>query len=57
MNMISIQYQDKSGNWITNQIVQNISTDIIRNMRSLSNRYPNYRIRAVDKNGSVVDIL
>ena len=56
-NGINIQAQDTSGNWRTYSIVMNNSSRILDEMKSLQSRYPNYRVRAVDQSGRVVDIL
>jgi hypothetical protein len=57
MDQVQIQAQDTSGNWRTYLNVMNQSQRILSEMRSLQSRYPNYRIRAVDQNGRIVDIL
>jgi hypothetical protein len=57
MDSVQIQAQDTSGNWRTYLNVINQSQRIYSEMRSLQSRYPNYRIRAVDQNGRIVDIL
>jgi hypothetical protein len=57
MNDIQIQAQDTTGNWRTYLIVMNQSQRILSEMRSLQSRYPDYRIRAIDSDGRVVDIL
>jgi hypothetical protein len=57
MGDIYIQAQDTTGNWRTYSIVINQSQRILSEMRSLQSRYPNYRVRAVDSDGRVVDIL
>ena len=57
MSDIQIQAQDTTGNWRTYLIVENQSQRIISEMRSLQSRDPNYRIRAVDSDGRIVDIL
>jgi len=57
MSDIQIQAQDTTGNWRTYLIVANQSQRILSEMRSLHSRYPNYRVRAVDNDGRVVDIL
>jgi hypothetical protein len=57
MSDIQIQAQDTTGNWRTYLIVMNQSQRILSEMRSLQSRYPNYRIRAIDSDGRVVDIL
>jgi hypothetical protein len=57
MDNAYIQAQDTSGNWRTYLVVQNNSQRILSEMRSLQSRYQNYRIRAVDENDRVIDIL
>ena len=54
---IYIQAQDTTGNWRTYSIVMNHSQRILSEMKSLQSRYPDYRIRAIDSDGRVVDIL
>jgi hypothetical protein len=57
MDRIEIQAQDTSGMWRTYHVTMNNSQRIVAEMRSIQSRYPNYRVRAVDQNGRVVDIL
>jgi hypothetical protein len=57
MDQVQIQAQDKSGMWRTYHITSNNSQRITSEMRSLQSRFPDYRIRAVDQNGKLVDIL
>jgi hypothetical protein len=57
MDRIEIQAQDTSGMWRTYHVTMNDSQRILAEMRSIQSRYPNYRVRAVDQNGRVVDIL
>lgn len=57
MNRISIQLQDGTGNWVTYGNTMNNSPMIVSEMKSLSARFPKYRVRAVDSDGRVVDIL
>jgi hypothetical protein len=57
MDDIQIQLQDLSGNWRTFSITLNNSQMILQEMHSLADRYPGQRVRAVDNNGRVVDIL
>ena len=59
MDRVDIQAQDLSGNWRTYHTTSLIgnSQRILSEMKSLQERYPNYRIRAVDQNGRIVDIL
>jgi hypothetical protein len=54
---IEIQAQDTSGMWRTYHVTMNDSQRILAEMRYIQSRYPNYRVRAVDQNGRVVDIL
>ena len=53
---IEIQIQD-GGNWRTIHITFNNSQIILNEMNNLKNRYPDKRIRAIDKNGRVVDMM
>ena len=57
MDSVRIQAQDSSGMWRTYLVMMNIPQKILGEMRSLQSRYPGYRIRAVDQNDRVVDIL
>ena len=57
MERVDIQAQDTSGVWRTYHTTDNQSQKILIEMQILKRNYPNYRVRAVDKNGRVVDIL
>jgi len=57
MDRIEIQAQDTSGMWRTYHVTMNDSQRIVSEMRSIQSRYPSYRVRAVDQNGRIVDIL
>lgn len=57
MDRVDIQLQDQSGNWRTYHVTMNQPQLIISSMRELKARYPNYRVRAVDQNGRLVDLL
>lgn len=57
MDMIEIQLQDLSGNWRTYTITQNISTLIVEAMRSLKWQFPSQRVRAVNMDGRLVDMI
>jgi len=57
MDMIEIQVQDTTGNWRTYTITQNISALILEAMRSLKWQFPDQRVRAVDHNGRLVDLM
>jgi hypothetical protein len=54
-----IQAQDKTGNWRTYHVTQagpNMQR-VLSEMQSLKKRLPEYRVRTIDENGRVVDIL
>ena len=57
MDYVSIQAQDQSGVWRTYRNVQNNSQRILSEMQDLQRQFPDFRIRAVDADGRVVDIL
>ena len=57
MEYISIQAQDKSGMWRTYSRVQNNSQRIRDAMVELQRQHPDYRIRAIDGDGRIVDML
>ena len=54
---VEIQAQDGTGNWRTFNYVLNDPQRILNEMRQLSNNYPNARVRAVDSDGRIGDIL
>jgi hypothetical protein len=57
MDMVHIQAQDTTGVWRTYHTTMNDSQRILQEMTSLKDKLPEYRVRAVDANGRVVDIL
>ena len=57
MNDAEIQAQDSSGNWRTFSVVLNNPQRIIVEMKSIAARYPNFRVRAVDRAGRLIDSL
>jgi hypothetical protein len=57
MNTVHIQAQDPTGNWRTYHTTANEPQRILSEMKTLQSRLPNYRVRAVDQDGRVVDIL
>jgi hypothetical protein len=54
---IVIQYQDVLGNWITSITVPNEPPVILSGMKSVAVLYPGKRVRAVDQDGKLIDIL
>jgi hypothetical protein len=56
-NNASIEYQDALGNWITAVTVPNQSPVILDGMKGVALIYPGKRIRAVDQEGKLIDML
>jgi hypothetical protein len=56
-NNAVIEYQDPLGNWITVVTVPNESPLILSGMKSVAVLYPGKRVRAVDQDGKLIDIL
>jgi hypothetical protein len=56
-NNAAIEYQDLLGNWITSVTVPNQPPVILTGMRSVAVLYPGKRVRAVDQDGKLIDIL
>jgi hypothetical protein len=54
---IAIQYQDPLGNWITVVTVPSQPPLILNGMKSVAILYPGKRVRAVDQDGKLIDIL
>jgi hypothetical protein len=54
---IFIQYQDITGSWYTVMSVENQDNRVIAGMHTVKNQHPDSRVRAVDENGRVIDIL
>jgi hypothetical protein len=52
-----IEYQDALGNWITAVTVPNQPPVIVNGMKSVAVLYPGKRVRAVDQDGKLIDIL
>ena len=56
MDLVNIQIQDCSKNWLTvSRFVNNLQR-IAFEMRPVQSRYPDRRVRAVDNNGGLVDL-
>jgi hypothetical protein len=53
----NIQIQDRMGNWRTIHTTENRSQQILINMKSIQSRYPQSRVRAVNKVGQLIDLL
>lgn len=56
--MITIQFQDVTGNWVTATTgVVNNPQIIMNRMRDVKMIYPDKRVRAIDNAGRIVDML
>jgi hypothetical protein len=54
---VAIQYQDALGNWITGMTVPNQPPVILSAMKSVSSFCRGQRVRAIDQNGQLIDLL
>lgn len=52
-----IQVLQSGGSWWTVNTVMNVSQFITHSMTETQSRYPNSRVRAVDDNGRILDIM
>jgi hypothetical protein len=57
MEYAEVQIQDRGGNWRTVSTVFNNLQRIIFEMRSVKSRYSDRRVRAVGKDGRLIDLL
>jgi len=53
----AIEYQDPLGNWMTVVTIPNQPALILNGMKSVAVLYPGKRVRAVDQDGKLIDIL
>jgi hypothetical protein len=56
-NNAAIEYQDPLGNWITVVTVPSQPPLILNGMKGVAALYPGNRVRAVDQDGRLIDIL
>ena len=55
---VQIQYQDMSGNWRTLTVLQyNIPALVLQAMQNAKQSFPDSRVRAVDIDGRLIDML
>jgi hypothetical protein len=54
---IAIQYQDVLGNWITSVTVPNEPPVILNGMKSVAILRQGTRVRAIDQDGRLIDML
>jgi hypothetical protein len=57
MDYAEIQIQDYSGSWRTVSNVMNNLQRIGFELRSVQSRYPDRRVRAIGKDGQLIDLL
>jgi len=57
MNEVIIQFQDASGMWVSVQTIPHNSMMILNAMNDTKRQYPTLRVRAVDQQGRLIDIL
>jgi hypothetical protein len=57
MSNVAIQYQDALGNWITGMTVPNEPPVILEGMKGVARLFQGRRVRAVDEDGRLVDLL
>ena len=56
-NNAAIEYQDPLGNWVTSVTVPNQPPLILNGMKSVAALSPGRRVRAIDQDGKLVDML
>jgi hypothetical protein len=58
MNDVEIQAQDTTGNWRTYHVTNTNNLQLVlAEMKSLKSQFPNFRVRAVDRTGRLIDLL
>lgn len=58
MEHVEIQVQDSTGNWRTYSVqMQNNSLMIQMAMKALKDQFPDQRVRAVDQDGRLIDVM
>jgi hypothetical protein len=58
MNDVEIQAQDTTGNWRTYHITNiNNAQVVLAEMKSLKSQFPNFRVRALNRTGRLIDLL
>ncbi len=54
---VEVQLQDENGNWRTMAVTINDSQQIKARMDEVKRQFPGVRVRAVDRDGRLLDIL
>jgi len=57
IDFVQIQAQENTGNWATFSQVENNPQRILMEMKQLAQNYSGARVRAIDSNGRIVDML
>ena len=57
MGYVQVQINDQTGNWQTVANVVNNSQRIEFELRSVKSRYPERRVRAIDEDGRLIDLI
>lgn len=57
MDQVYVQLQDETGNWRTYSITPNQSLLYRQAMQQLKRDFPNARVRTVDSDGRLIDIM
>jgi len=53
---VEVQLQDESGNWRTMAVTVNVSAIIRARMEEVQRQFPRSRVRAVDREGRLLDM-
>lgn len=54
---VQVQFQNRTGNWSTVMTVENLPQNITNAMHTVARVNPGCRVRAVDSQGRVLDLL
>jgi hypothetical protein len=58
MDGVEIQAQDTTGVWRTYHIANTTNSQVVlAEMKSLKSRFPDFRVRAVDRTSRLIDLL
>ena len=57
MDYVDVQIQERTGVWVTVSSVFNDLQRIGFELRSVASRYPDRRVRAVDKSGRLINLF
>jgi hypothetical protein len=57
MDYVDVHIQERTGVWVTVSSVFNDLQRIGFELRSVASRYPDRRVRAIDKSGRLIDLI